>query len=177
MQPQRAKRLIVPVIIGGLILSVIIAAYRFGQPQVIPFVVVEEGYSLIGPTGFPRQEPDPPLIVIASPEAMTLPSMLAFPEPLAERLKQVDFSESFVVLVHRGHPNRGLVKEVTRQQEKVVITTYDVTGGPGNYVIEGWTQPYEFIRIDKQDKWSRQIRFVLQRETQGVLGEAVHFIP
>ena len=177
MQPQRAKRLILPVIIGGLILSVIIAAYRFGQPRVIPFVVVEEGYSLIAPTGFPRQEPEPLLIVIASPEDMALPSMLAFPEPLAERMKKIDFSKSFVLLVHRGHPERGLVKEVARQRETIFITTYDVMAGPGNYVVDGWTQPYEFIRIDKQDKWSKQIRFVLQRETQGVLGEAVHFIP
>ena len=47
----------------------------------------------------------------------------------------------------------------------------------GNYVREEWTQPYEVIQIDKGSGWGQEIRFILQRETQGIVGEATHFIP
>ena len=176
MKSRRTKKIVIAIIMG-LIFVVFIIVHQSNQPQDIPFSVFEEGYSLVAPPGFPQREPEPQLIIIASQEDMDLPSMLAFPEPVAERMMLVDFRKSFLILVHRGHPDRGLVKAVARQRDKVFITTYDVIAGPGNYVVEGWTQPYEFIKIDKGDKWDEQIRFILQRETQGVLGEAVHYIP
>jgi len=176
MKPQCLKG-IVAIVLSGLILITIIAILQFTQPHAISFSVVESGYSLIAPTGLPRQEPDPLLIIIANPEDMVLPAMLKFPESLAERIKQMDFSKSFVILVIRGHPERGLVKEIVRHQETVIITTYDIEVGPGNYVLPNWTQPYEIIKIDKEGMWGKQIRFVLQRETQGILGEVKHFVP
>lgn len=177
LMKSKHSKIIASCLIMGLMAVVFIAVRQTNQPQDVPFSVFEKGYSLMTPPGLPGQTTEPPLIIIASREDMNLPSELTFPEPLAERLKQLDLEKSFVVLVHRGHPDRGLVKTIIRKQEKVFITTYDVDNGPGNYVVLGWTQPYEFIKIDKTDKWNEQIHFILQRETQGILAETDHFIP
>ncbi len=162
---------------GGLIALVIAIIYLLSRPQNIRFTILEKGYSLIAPKGFPRQWQEPNLIIIARTEDLVLPYQIEFPEPITSQLNQIDFKKSFVVLVHRGHPDRGLVKEVAKQQGTIIITTYDVEAGPGNYVLDGWTQPYEFIAIDKVSNWNQQIHFILQRETQGFLGETDHFIP
>lgn len=178
MKSQRLKILAIVISIGTLILVSAIAFYQFTRPMVISFTVVETGYSLIAPQGLPRQEPEPPLIIIASPEDMQLPAKLAWPEPLATKLKGIDFKQSIVILVRRGRQdNSGIVQNVMRQQNTVVIRTNDLVIGPGNYVRDGWTQPYEVIAVNKEINWNKTIHFVLQRETQGLAGESNHYVP
>ena len=142
------------------------------SPTPIHFTIFEAGYSLNAPMGTLDQEPF--LIILASQKDMMLPSGYTFAQPLLDRLKEIDFSKSFLIRVLRGHPDRGLVKEVVRKKDDIIITTYDVVVGPGNYATRGQTQPYEFIKIDKGDRWGKQLRFVLQRETQGVLAIMLH---
>ncbi len=167
------------VLLGGLIIiSAAVLFYRSIQPQVIPFVVLETGYSLIDPARSPSTRTEPSLIILSSQEEMLLVDPLIFPEALAKTIKQVDFQKSFVILAQHGHAEGGLITKVTRQASTtIVITTTDMTAGPGNYVKEEWTQPYEVIQIDKGSGWGQEIRFILQRETQGIVGEATHFIP
>lgn len=166
------------ILLGGL--SIISAAtffYRSNQPKDIPFIVLEIGHSLSDPARSPSARTEPSLIILSSQEEMMLVEPLTFPEALAKTIKQVDFQTSFVILAQRGHAAGGEITKVTRQAGIIVITTTDRVAGPGNYVREEWTQPYEVIQIDKGSGWGQEIRFILQRETQGIVGEATHFIP
>jgi hypothetical protein len=171
-----AQKIIIAVIMG-LVFVVVIDVLQSGQPQTIPFSVFDEGHSLIVTNDFHHRETDPPLIIIASQDDTNLPSDLEFPEPLADRIRQIDFENSFLILVDIGFPARETVKSVARKQEKVFITTYDAPLGMGNYILEEWTQPYEFIKIDKDDTWGGQFHFILQGVTRKVHGETIHFIP
>jgi hypothetical protein len=49
--------------------------------------------------------------------------------------------------------------------------------GPGNFALEGWTQPYEVIQVDKDAGFVGEMRFILQRGTQGEAAETIHTIP
>jgi hypothetical protein len=178
MKSHRLKNPAIIIGIGILILVSAIAIYQFTKPITISFEVIEPGYSLIAPRRLPRQEPEPPLIIIASPEDMQLPSNLAWPEPLAMQLKGIDFKQSVVILARRGRQgDSGTIQKVERQQDTVVIRSNDLVIGPGNYVSDGWTQPYEAIAMHKEASWNKTIHFVLQRETQGMAGEIHHFVP
>jgi hypothetical protein len=177
MRFRHLESIIVMVTITGLVLAALVVIYHTSRPRPISFSVIAEGYSLIIPAGFPRSEPEPSLMIIAGSEDVKQSSMFVFPEPLEEKIAHTDFKTSFLLLVRRGHPDRGLVKMITKQQARVVITAYDLVPRPGNYVVEGWTQPYQVIRVDKNGGWGKPIRFVLQRETQGTSDECVHFVP
>lgn len=172
-----AAQKIVIAVIMGLVSVVFIDVLQSSQSQTIPFSVFDEGHSLIVTKDFHHRETDPPLIIFASRDDMNLPSNLEFPEPLADRIRQIDFENSFLILVDIGFPVGETVKSVARKQEKVFITTYDAPLGMGNIVLEEWTQPYELIKIDKDDTWGDQFHFILQGETRGVHGETIHFIP
>ncbi len=169
--------------IGGIFLAMIVIVfstvflYFSSQGQTVPFTILEEGYSLVKPGTTPDQTPEPDLIVIASQEEMQQVEPLTFPEPLAMAITQVNFQRSFVVLVRRGHPEGGKITQVTRHADTVVIATTALSIGPGNYVDIGWTQPYVVVQIDKVGAWGQEIRFILQREGLGKIGETVHYIP
>lgn len=109
---------------------------------------------------------------------MQLPSKLAWPEPLLTKMERIDFKQSIVILVHRGRQkDSGTIQKVEQQQDTVIIRTNDLIVGPGNYVSDGWTQPYAVIAISKEANWNKNMHFVLQRGTQGIAGETNHFIP
>jgi len=151
-------------------------AYFALRPQEVPFVLLEEGASLAVPPGLARPL-EPGLIILASQEDMQLVQPYTFPEPLANRIQALDFEKNFVILAQRSQKAGGLITLITRQAGTVLILTTDIPFGPGNYVLETWTQPYELILIEKNSAWGQEIHFVLRRETQGLVGEASHFVP
>jgi hypothetical protein len=178
MESNRLKTIFGVFLIGVLISVLAFALHQFPRPRIVPFTVIEEGYSLVAKGDSPRQESEPAIIVVASPEDLHLPVWLTLPESLAKRLEGIDFAQSIVILARRGQQqDSGIIQKVEQQCDKVIIHTNDLIIGPGNYVIEGWTQLYEVISITKESLPYRNVRFVLQRETQGNGGETEAFIP
>lgn len=162
---------------GSLILVALGIVFLLTQSQEVPFTVIEEGISLVAPDQASRQPSEPLLLILTSVEDVKRINPWGFPESLAEKISQVDFQKSFVILVLRSHAGGGLVNRLTRRGNEIEITTTDLVVGPGSYVLEGWTQPYEVIRVDKAAGWGREMCFVLMRETQGAAAETTHFIP
>ena len=162
---------------SGVVVVLAVWLAIWAKPEEVPFRVIEQGYSLVSPSGFPRPEPEPSLIILASPEEMRLVQPYTFPEPLAKTIEQVDFQKYFVILAIRVRTQGGVITNVTRRSASVVITTTDLMVGPGNYVMEEWTWPYQVALIEKTSAWGQEVRFFLKRETQGTAGEAIHFIP
>jgi len=140
-------------------------------------MLLEEGAALAVPAGISRTEPEPGLIILTNQQDIQLVQPYTFPEPLANRIQAIDFEKNFVILAQHSQKAGGLITRITRQAGTVLILTSDIPFGPGNYVQEAWTQPYELILIEKNSAWGQEIRFVLRRETQGLVGETSRFIP
>jgi hypothetical protein len=162
---------------SGLILVALGIVFLLTQSQDVPFNVIEESISLVAPDQTSHQPSEPLLLILTSIEDVQLMNPWGFPELLAEKISQVDFQKSFVILVLRSHAGGGLVNRVTRQGNEIVITTTDLLIGPGNFALEGWTQPYEVIQVDKDTGFVGEMYFILQRGTQGVAAETTHTIP
>jgi hypothetical protein len=145
--------------------------------ELLKYSIFEEGYSLVVSTGRPLSEPEPPIIIVARQEELKLPMDFEFPEQLVARLNEIDFDNSFLILVKHSFPGRGLVQSIERQDGRVTVTTQDVTVQPGSHVLLGWTQPYEFVLVSKAGTWGEEVHFTIAGETQGEFGETTHYIP
>ena len=73
-------------------------------------------------------------------------------------------------------PDEDMEKVFIKSDEVVIqLTEYEI--GPGNYVVQGYTRPYKAISVKKDGEWERNIRFVLEREGEGIIGETIHYVP
>ncbi len=178
IKPKRLKTVAYVTSMGILLLFVAFAIYHVMRPSAIPYSVLYEGLSLITLTFAQPQGREPPLIIIANRDDLQLNGGLSWPKAVATEMGQIDFTHSFVVLALRGQKHdSGIIQKVERQGNTVVIHTNDLWVGPGNYMLKGWSQPYEIISINKDTFTNKTIHFVLRRETSGIAGDIKVFIP
>ena len=124
-------------------------------------------------------EPLPDLMIIAAPEDMLPPaSVESYSQAMLEKLKEVDFNHSFVILHLVGQlPENGMISNIVRRGDEVHIILKSYSIGPGNYELEGFTQPYQMTSVTKTDHWGTEIQFTVEIENGNVLGQTKHFIP
>jgi 3-dehydroquinate synthase class II len=103
---------------------------------------------------------------------------LKYPETIETLLKQVNYNQIVVALVLKEQiPDSGLTEEVVRQGNQVIIRTKAWQVGPGNYVLEDYTWPYQIIAINKDGTWAQEIHFILERGAEGPVADLKHFVP
>jgi hypothetical protein len=138
-------------------------------------VIIEKAPFLV--TG-PGNKPLPDLIIIASPDEIVPPTpVVEYSEAMIESLKSVDFDKSFVVLHLVGQiPDNGTIEEVVRKGNTVYIKLISYSVGPGNYMFENFTLPYQITSIEKEGTWGEMIHFILEVNGGDIVAQDQHYI-
>lgn len=161
-----------------LLITVVIALVMTGckTSQSLSFTVLEDGVSF----AYEDSTVDslPKLVIIASPDeiASSMPDM-EFPISVSEHLQQMDFTQSFGVLLQVNQKNDMIITQVISKCAEVTIEVSNYDVGPGNYVLRGFTPPYRLISIAKDGKWGEDILFILRMEKGEIIEQTTHFIP
>lgn len=164
---SKYTRLLLPILI------LFMSGCAIKKQQELPFDVIEEGIAFS--TKEKKVDKIPHLIVISNFAEVT---QLEFADAVVVYLDEVDFSQSFVLLVLRGQlADSGTVKEVVRVENEVIVRTREIDPGPGSYTVSGFTFPYQIIKVNKVDVWNEDINFLLDREGTGVVSERTIFVP
>jgi hypothetical protein len=126
----------------------------------------------------PQQEP-PNLMVIASREEIVPPiAEYSFPDNTLDQLDRINFDTSFAIMFMVGQiANAKVISEITRANEQVFIKLADTSVGPGNYILEGYSTPYQLVAIEKAGNWNQDIEFILEDENGNQLVSTTHYIP
>ncbi len=144
----------------------------------LSFEILEEGIAFSF-DGLSYEGQLPPVMVIAHPKEISPPAAdLEFVAGIDTQLEEVDYNNQFVILFVRDQRlDDGVIEKVFRKSDEVVIQLTEYEIGPGNYVVQGYTRPYKVISVKKDGEWERNIRFVLEREGEGIIGETIHYVP
>ena len=160
-----------------LMIVLVTAACNKADQQALPFSVLVQASSFreVSP---PQQEP-PNLFVIASQEEIVPPiAEFRFPNDMLDQLNSINFNTSFAVLFMVGQiAEANIITEITREKEQVFIKLVDTSVGPGNYILEGYSTPYQLVAVEKTGNWNQDIEFILEDETGNLLSSTVHHIP
>lgn len=126
----------------------------------------------------PPSQDIPNLIVIASPKEITPPSPdVELSDIMRTQLRDVDYERSFAVLILVGQiPADGVITDVSKINEKVIIKVKNYTVGPGNYKLKGYSLPYQLISVEKKGTWNTEIEFILEEENGNILGRTNHYV-
>lgn len=93
-------------------------------------------------------------------------------------LTNVDYNQYVAIFVKRGHiEGSGVVREVIRSGDQVIIRTEDIAVRPGEYVLADYSSPYQLISVEKVGDWNRNIEFVLERENGRIVNQVNAFVP
>jgi len=127
----------------------------------------------------PSKQNAPSLIIIASQDEIVPPiSEFVFSDDVLEKLKGINFDNSFAILLLVGQISEDdMVNRVSRETDKVIISVKNYTVGPGNYKLKGYSLPYQLISVEKTDKWDQNIDFIIEDENGNYLGKFSHYIP
>lgn len=127
----------------------------------------------------PPKQDAPILIIIASQDEIVPPiSEFVFSDDVLEKLKGMNFDNSFAVLILVGQiPEDSMINKVIREADQVVISVKNYTVGPGNYKLKGYSLPYQLISVEKTNKWDQRVEFIIEDENGNVLGKISHYIP
>lgn len=127
----------------------------------------------------PPKQDAPGLIIIASPDEIIPPiSEFVFSDDVLEKLKGINFDNSFAILLLVGQITEDdMVNKVSRESDKVIISVKKYTVGPGNYKLKGYSLPYQLISVEKTDKWDQNIEFIIEDENGNLLGKFSQYIP
>lgn len=161
------------------LLTIVLLAAACGKAaqHTLPFSV------LVGASSFrevsPRQQEPPHLFVIASPEEIVPPiAEFSFPEDMFEQLNMLNFDTSFAVLFMVGQiAEANVIAEITRENEQVFIKLGDYSLGPGNYILAGYSMPYQLVAVEKSGNWNQEIEFILEDDTGNRIDSTTHHIP
>ena len=97
---------------------------------------------------------------------------------MLDQLNSINFDTSFAVLFMVGQiAEANIITEITREKEQVFIKLVDTSVGPGNYILEGYSTPYQLVAVEKTGNWNQDIEFILEDETGNLLSSTVHHIP
>ena len=117
------------------------------------------------------------IVIATSAEAISPGPGATFPPEMETVLQQVDFNQTLAILILVGQiSENGQVKQINRIGTKVQIALESYSVGPGNYVVDGFTENYQLILIEKSGKWHAEIEFVVKAENN-TIGEVTHFVP
>jgi hypothetical protein len=172
------KRLVFLVVFG-------LAALTTCRPEgtELAFQTIAERHGVGASDGRSYLGEDPDLLIITVPEEIDTPGMdIQFGSELAEQLRAVDYTNSFVIIVLRGllgarSPKYTVdILQVTRSGDRVVLQTHFGAPGPEEGGYPAFSSPYHAIAVSKEGAWKQDIRFVLEVDGQ-VMKERTHFIP
>ena len=103
---------------------------------------------------------------------------IKYPQEALDLLTSVDYDKFFVVLlISEPRLKDSIVRQVIRKGNKVSVLLYERTIGPGNYVLDDWTLPYNFIVIEKAGVWGENVHFNIRSAQNEVLNKIDHYIP
>ena len=160
-----------------LMIVLVTAACNKADQQALPFSVLVQASSFreVSP---PQQEP-PHLIVIATREEIVPPiAEFRLPDDMLDQLNSINFDTSFAVLFMVGQiAEANVITEITREHEQVIIKLADYSVGPGNYILAGYSMPYQLVAVEKTDSWNQDIEFILEDDTGNLLSSTDHHIP
>lgn len=147
------------------------------QQQNLAFLVLTQSSPFVEIS--PPKQDAPSLIIIASQDEIVPPiSEFVFSDDILEKLKGMNFDNSFAILILVGQiPDDSIINKVTRETDKVVISVKNYTVGPGNYKLKGYSLPYQLISVEKTNKWDQSVEFIIEDENGNLLGKISHYIP
>jgi hypothetical protein len=127
----------------------------------------------------PSKQDAPSLIIIASQDEIVPPiSEFVFSDDVLEKLKGMNFDNSFAALILIGQIHEdSKINKITREADKVVISVKNYTVSPGNYKLKGYSLPYQLISVEKTNKWDQSVEFIIEDENGNLLGKISHYIP
>jgi len=159
-----------------LMLLLVVACSKTAQ-QDLSFSVLDQSSSFVE-VSQPRQGA-PSIIIIASQDEITPPiSEYRFSDEVVEKLNNINFDNSFAILFSVGPiPENGIIDNISREKDRVVIHVKNYTVGPGVYKLEGYSLPYQLISVEKSNKWDQEIEFSIVDENGNLIGKASHSIP
>jgi hypothetical protein len=151
--------------------------YASNNPPVSILHIASQSCGLHPCAATPRA-PDPALIVIATLDEVVPPDGLQFAPVVQAELERIDFGKALVILYPVGQiPGNATLDGITRQGNQVQIRLKSFSAGPGNYVVEGYSTPYQLIVMDKSGAWNREIEFEIVAPDGTVLAHGKHFVP
>jgi len=90
----------------------------------------------------------------------------------------LNFDNSFAVLFMVGQiAEANIITEITRENEQVFIKLMNYSVGPGNYILPGYSMPYQLVAVEKTGNWNQDIQFILEDDTGNLLDSTTHHIP
>jgi len=126
---------------------------------------------------------DPDLLVITSPTQIDMPPAdVQLGSDLADQLRAIDYSDSFVVVVLRGYLGGSSldytvdIQQVTRSGNRVVLQTHLGVPKPGSVINNLTSSPYHAITVSKEGRWAQEIQFILKVDERTVK-ELTIFVP
>jgi hypothetical protein len=177
--PDSLKCLLLLLIVFGL---ASLAACR-SEERDLPFQTITEGEDVGRPLspGYLGKEPN--LLIITTPAQVDEPrGDVQLGSDLADQLRAIDYSNSFAVVVLRGHLG-GLssdytvdIQQVTRSGSRVVLRTHFGVPKPGSFINDLTSSPYHAIAISKEGAWAQEIQFLLKVDERTVK-ELPVFVP
>ncbi len=123
----------------------------------------------------------PSLVVVASLGGVDDPGPgLQFPPALAEKLRSLDYTQVFAVVVFPGKVNIDYdyaIQQVNQRGNQVTLMTRAFESAEGKQFHPLEYSPYTVIAISKRGSTSGQeVHLVLQRGSE-TIARVIHFIP
>jgi len=136
----------------------------------------------LDPVSFETEPPyadTPDIIVIGSLDEVAPPAVgVKYPKEVMDILSNLDYNRSFAILFLVGQvQNNIIINGVVRKGSKVTIELNDYSIGSGNYIVPGYTLPYQLIVVEKSGTWGEDIHFVFKTDQADILAESDHYIP
>jgi hypothetical protein len=149
--------------------------------QILPFSVLLDGIAFKLMEIERESTPHfPNLMIIQNQGAIESLTSYGFEinEETNQILTNIDYNQYVAIFVKRGHiEGSGVVREVIRSGNQVIIQTEDIAVRPGEYVLADYSSPYQLISVEKVGDWNRNIQFILERENGRIVNRVNAFVP
>jgi len=151
------------VLVPFLLLVVVISLVGCGRTKEmeIPFQTIDRGMGAGRRERYESQEPE--LVIIASLQDTAL-----FEDDvprLAQKLKDIDYGQLYVVAVFQGRKPSGAyeveIRRIRQQDDVVTIYSRFATPEPGHERTAIETSPYHLVKISRNNLVGKEVEFVL----------------
>jgi hypothetical protein len=163
----------------ALLAGLILCGCKGPEPQDLPFETIIQGDGFYTGQGYGREEPN--ILVIAGPDEVDKPGLdVQFPSEVAHKLRQLDYSRSFVILVLQGRkPSSGYqvtIQQIAQHGDRVIVQAEFTEPQSKTFTRPAFTSPYHLVSVSRQGRWGQQIHFVVRTDDKEV-AETFHRIP
>jgi len=151
------------VLVPFLLLVMVISLPGCGRPKgaELPFETVGKGDEFGGVEGYGGEHPK--LVIVLSPKE--IPLIESDVPRLAQKLKDIDYGQFYVVAVFQGRKPSGAygveIQSFRLQDDVVTIYSCFATPKPGQERTLVVTSPYHLVKKSKENLVGKEVEFVL----------------